>query len=119
MPLGRRSDPRTRRNHVRADLGWIALAAFVPASGSLVLAGLSFGHATRRCGRRQHGPPGDRLARHDCRLACVWPELVDRLKAYAAGEPVDFADVAIDLAHLSPLGAGSWIAVEGSPTAER
>jgi len=78
-----------------SELGWIALVG----AGD-VLCRLSFGH---------RGPDAAVAALgHELAEAAVegaWnPGLIERLRAYAAGEPVDFDDVAIDERHLSPFG---------------
>jgi len=76
-----------------SELGWIAMVG----AGD-VLCRLSFGHRGPDVAVAALGPE----------LAAVegeWnPGLIDRLQAYAAGEPVDFGDVAIDQRHLSPFG---------------
>ena len=74
-------------------LGWIALA-----SADHVLAGLAFGYATSDTARAAL-----RLPDGSWSAAPSWPDLAERLTAYAAGEPEDFADVAVDLSHLTPF----------------
>jgi len=75
-------------------LGWMALAAC-----ERVLKGLSFGHASRAAAIRSLGP----VAAEVIPAGELWPELVDRLTAYAAGETEEFADLALDFAHLTPF----------------
>ncbi len=108
-----------------SELGWMALAW-----RNRVLARLSFGHATQMAAIRGLGLPDA-----DCR-AETWPQLAERLRAYAAGEPDDFADIAVDFAHLTPferrvieqcrripfgqtLSYGRLAALAGSPGAAR
>jgi methylated-DNA-[protein]-cysteine S-methyltransferase len=89
------------------DLGWMALA-----QSDEVLRGIVFGYATPR-------QAIDALARSLSRGAAT-PEsvevldvdgqpvsivdVIDRLKAYAAGDEVDFRDIAIDESHLTDFG---------------
>ena len=76
------------------------------------LQGIVFGHPSRRQAEeallRVH-----RLPRHACRVAAAddlddaphWVRaLVDDLKRFADGEPVDFSDVPIAQDHLTPFG---------------
>jgi methylated-DNA-[protein]-cysteine S-methyltransferase len=78
-----------------SELGWIALVG----AGD-VLCRLSFGHRAPDAAVAALEPELGAAA-----IRAAWnPELVDRLKAYAAGEPVDFGDVVIDERHLSPFG---------------
>jgi methylated-DNA-[protein]-cysteine S-methyltransferase len=77
-------------------LGWLALAQH-----GETLQGLTFGHtsagraetALRRLLGRDHA-----LERVPCES-----ELADRLRRFAAGEPVDFRHVAVDDRHLAPF----------------
>ena len=81
-------------------LGWTALVL----RGNVLLQ-LAFGHSVRR----------DALAALDTALLAEAEEargransgfdreIMDRLLAYAAGKPVDFGDVAVDLDRLSPF----------------
>jgi methylated-DNA-[protein]-cysteine S-methyltransferase len=76
------------------DLGWAALAG----SGTTVKQ-LVFGHASRAAALAALDP-GTRAKARNCDW---WPELVERLEAYAAGAADDFRDVELDLAHLTPF----------------
>ena len=89
------------------DLKWIAIAW-----SDDVLQGVVFGHDSRRHAEdavlRVH-----RLPRHACRVvaedgldeAPQWVrQLVDDLQRFAGGEPIDFADVPLAQAHLTPFG---------------
>jgi methylated-DNA-[protein]-cysteine S-methyltransferase len=76
------------------DLGWMAIA-----SADQILAQLSFGHPSPKTAADSLG-----LDHRAPRSRQAWPELVERLAAYAAGEPVDFADIRVDLARLTAFG---------------
>ena len=83
-------------------LGWTALAA----DGEL-LCGLTFGHddaagAIRSVGNTLATSPEatDRVATAPATVR----QVIERLKAFAAGEPGDFLDVALCTAHLTALG---------------
>lgn len=76
------------------DLGWMAMVASERAIKQLV-----FGYASEAAA--QSALDGE-LAQ----VACVgddWLWLVERLRNYAAGKRVDFDDVPIELAHLTPF----------------
>lgn len=75
-----------------SPLGWFALIT----RGDMVLR-LSFGHASRRAALAAIEPEW----RKSCRLCPPRGKLVERLLAYAQGEPVDFRRVRVD---LEPLG---------------
>ena len=79
---------------VKTRMGWIAL---VGCDGVLVR--LTIGHPTEIAALRaisQVYPTQPELA--------PWnPELADQLQAFAAGKPVNFSDVSIDLSHLTPF----------------
>ena len=89
-----------------SDLGWMAVAQH-----DEVLAGVVFGHASKR-------QAVDALEKYLVRNhATALVDLVDledqprsirsivaRLERYAAGEPVEFGDVVIDELHLTPFG---------------
>jgi methylated-DNA-[protein]-cysteine S-methyltransferase len=90
-----------------SGLKWMALAWTESE-----LQGAVFGHASRRQAEdallRVH-----RLPRHACSLVAVddldeaplWMrQLVEDLKRFAGGESVDFSDVPISQAHLTPFG---------------
>lgn len=89
------------------DLGWMAIAWSDEA-----LEGIAFGHASRRQAEealaRVHGLPRQACSiatNQDLADAPPWVrELVDDLKEFAAGEPVDFSDVPIAESHLTPFG---------------
>ncbi len=79
-----------------SKFGWIALVG----CGD-VLKQLTLGHATEdaACIACGHIPVGRRA------VGGTWnPRLIERLKAYLAGEPVDFRDVCVD---SGPLGTFS------------
>jgi len=75
-------------------LGWVA---FVAAGQTLQQ--LTFGHRTRKAalealgGNPVRSDPPDAFSR----------TLLARLEAYAAGEPIDFQDIAVDMDDLSPF----------------
>jgi len=114
-----------------SELGWIALVG----AGEL-LCRLSFGHRGPDAAVAALGP-GLVEAAVEAAVEGEWePGLIDRLRAYAAGEPVDFGDVAIDQRHLSPfarrvihccrripygrtMSYGDLAAAAGSPRAAR
>ncbi|MBI3465762.1 MAG: methylated-DNA--[protein]-cysteine S-methyltransferase [Planctomycetes bacterium] len=86
---------RLRVTAFESELGWMAFAGV-----GAVLAELTFGHAS----------PREAIAG----LSCIggegedgddaWQrELVERLQAYAAGDPEDFSDVAIDMDSVTPF----------------
>lgn len=86
----------------KTRLGWMAIAS----DGSLV-SGLAFGHIDAPGAIQSVG-----------RILAIAPEKMDlvksaptmirevatRLRAFAEGEPVDFDDVSLDVAHLTPFG---------------
>jgi methylated-DNA-[protein]-cysteine S-methyltransferase len=79
-----------------SNLGWMALAA-----RGEQLVRLSIGHPSAAAALA-HLEAGDDWAATDRRD--LWPaiaDVVDRLQRYAAGEEVAFADVAVDLSHLT------------------
>jgi methylated-DNA-[protein]-cysteine S-methyltransferase len=78
------------------NLGWMALAA----RGERLLR-LAFGHPSAAAALA-HLDAGDDWAASDRRdLHPAIADVVDRLERYAAGEEVSFADVEIDLSHLT------------------
>ena len=86
----------------RSRLGWTALAA----DGEL-LCGLAFGHddaagAIRNVGNTLVTSPEatDRVANAPATIR----EIIERLKAFAVGEPVDFLDVSLCTTHLTTFG---------------
>jgi methylated-DNA-[protein]-cysteine S-methyltransferase len=86
------------------ELGWIALAY----ENTTVL-GIVFGHPARRQSidalrryLKPEAPSMDVLELEDQPPAIV--DLVERLTAYAAGEPVEFGDVRVDERHLTRFG---------------
>jgi methylated-DNA-[protein]-cysteine S-methyltransferase len=76
------------------DLGWMAVLGAGPTIKQLV-----FGYPSRAAAIGALDPALVAKAS----AADAWPELVARLTAYAAGDRVDFADVPLDLDHLSPF----------------
>lgn len=89
------------------ELGWMALAF-----RECTLLGVVFGHPNRAAARAAL-ERYLRAQRHNVELLDFVSEeqlpaeigdLVDRLRAYAAGEEVDFSDVAIDDRHLTDFG---------------
>lgn len=76
----------------RTRLGWIAVAG---AGG--VLADLCVGYAQRSTAWAAIA------ARGPARMSDCWQPLVERLAAFAAGAPDDFADVRVDLAWATPF----------------
>jgi len=77
-----------------SELGWIALVG-----AGETLCRLSFGHRSRDAAVAALGTELAAAARR-----AAWnPDLVERLRAYAAGEPVDFSEVAVDGRDLSPF----------------
>ena len=78
------------------DLGWFALAA---SGGQLVR--LTFGHPSAAAAVAALAPSGEWVATERRDLDPAIADLVGRLERYAAGEQVSFADVEIDLSHLT------------------
>lgn len=78
------------------DLGWVAIWG-----AGRVLQGVVFGQRTASAAKAAaERKVAGRLAQKH------WhPELVDRLVAYAAGVPDDFANIEIDLSHLTEFSA--------------
>jgi methylated-DNA-[protein]-cysteine S-methyltransferase len=89
------------------DLGWMAIAWRDDA-----LRGIVFGHASRRNAElalarslRMARPQGRVVSRRDSDVIPAWvKELLDSLKRFAEGEPVDFSNVPLALDHLTPFG---------------
>ncbi|MCX7427574.1 MAG: MGMT family protein [Planctomycetia bacterium] len=77
---------------VETALGCVAMLG----SGN-VLRQLTLGHATAE----DAAAALDRVLVHDAEPEAWNPSLVDRLEAYALGDPVDFGDVRIDLDGMS------------------
>ncbi len=74
-----------------SDLGWMGLIG-----AGKVLKALTFGHTTEEAAARALGRLGNQTA------GGAWNEpLVRRLKAYAAGVPVDFSDIVVGPGHLT------------------
>lgn len=90
------------------ELGWMALAF----RQDDVLKGVVFGHRSQQKARealRQYLASGQSDAAFidfldELQLPAPMADLVERLKAYAAGEAVDFSDVRIDDGHLTEFG---------------
>jgi methylated-DNA-[protein]-cysteine S-methyltransferase len=110
-----------------SDLGWMAIVA-----QGHVLHRLSFGYHTEEAATDRGGADFAQIERDDE----AWPELVARLKSFAAGNRIDFADVQISESHLSTfertvvtqcrqipygqtLSYGHLAARSGSPSAAR
>jgi methylated-DNA-[protein]-cysteine S-methyltransferase len=90
-----------------SDLGWMAVAVRDRA-----LCGLVFGYATaqkasaaldRALGTRE-SQSHRRCSDDETQNLPFVRRLVDDLQRYAAGEPVDFREVAVDEDHLTPFG---------------
>jgi methylated-DNA-[protein]-cysteine S-methyltransferase len=77
-------------------LGWMALAA---EGGCLQR--LTMGHPSAAAAVASLGLEGDWTATDRRELDPAIADAVDRLERYAAGEDVSFADVPLDLSHLS------------------
>jgi methylated-DNA-[protein]-cysteine S-methyltransferase len=92
---------------LRTELGWMAIAW----RGD-VLRGVVFGYPSQRqaalaLGRMLRLSPqfcGFPDERRSGQLPDWVTELVDHLRRYAEGEPVDFSAVRLDLDHLTPFG---------------
>jgi len=78
------------------QLGWMALAA----DGERLVR-LTFGHPSAAAAVASLDLDGDWTATDRRDLDPAIADLVDRLERYAAGEKVPFADVAVDLSHLT------------------
>jgi len=76
------------------DLGWMAIAG----AGSTIKQ-LVFGYPSRASAWAAL----ESLVATPVQPGNWWPSLVDRLRDYAAGSPVDFRDVSLDLHHLTPF----------------
>ena len=81
---------------VETELGWVAIWG-----EGRVIQGIVFGQRSDRAAMAAaHKKSATRLTRDR------WhPELAERLVAYAAGVPDDFASIEIDLAHLTEFSA--------------
>ncbi|HEY4233731.1 MAG TPA: MGMT family protein [Lacipirellulaceae bacterium] len=90
-----------------SDLGWMAVAVRGQA-----LCGLVFGHPTAEkasaaLGRAlgtQRSQGRKRLADDETDDVQFVRRMVDDLQRFAAGEPVDFREIAVDGDHLTPFG---------------
>ncbi|MGD9635005.1 MAG: methylated-DNA--[protein]-cysteine S-methyltransferase [Pirellulales bacterium] len=109
--------PSSRRTHTRSnseaaavafntDLEWMAVAY-----ADDVLVGIVFGHNSKRNAQdslRRHvraGRTSELVDFIEIADAPAWvADVAERLKAYAAGEAVDFRDVAVDERHLTDFG---------------
>src|SRR5687768_16895317 len=78
------------------NLGWMALAA---DGGRLVR--LTFGHPSAAAAVAALELEGEWIASDQRDLDPAIADLVERLQRYATGEEVSFADVAVDLSHLT------------------
>jgi methylated-DNA-[protein]-cysteine S-methyltransferase len=78
------------------NLGWFALAA----SGSRLVR-LTFGHPSAAAAVAALDPRAEWVATERRNLDPAIADLVERLERYAAGEQVSFADVELDLSHLT------------------
>ena len=90
-----------------SELGWIALAF-----RDEMLCGVVFGHATaekaraalaRVTGLKEKLNP-KRISSRDTQVTPTLVRLADELQRFAAGEPIEFRDVAINEEHLTPFG---------------
>lgn len=100
---------RTQQTFIEAfdtELNWMAIAWH-----SNALQGIAFGHRARRQAELAVARPL-RLSHHFGRFVGdnqsnnppIWVgELTDDLRRFAAGEPVDFSDVPLDVDHLTPF----------------
>jgi methylated-DNA-[protein]-cysteine S-methyltransferase len=98
--------PQTFIEAFDTELSWMAIA-WRPSA----LQGIAFGYATRRQAELAVARPL-RLSHHfgrfdgDCHSdnRPLWvSELIDDLHRFAAGEPVDFFDMPLDIGHLTPF----------------
>jgi len=89
------ASPTYRLFAFETELGWFALAAHRHMICRLTLA-----HRTAAEARRTLGL----AAAADDRPGRAGRALVERIRAYAAGHPVDFRDVEVDTSYLTPLG---------------
>jgi len=88
-------------------LGWIALAF-----RDETLCGIVFGHATAekaiaalaRAAGLKEKLNRKRLSNRDALITPLLWRLVDELQRFAAGEPIEFHNVAINENHLTPFG---------------
>ena len=85
------------------ELGWMAAA-----HRARVLLRLSFGQSSPAAAVRSladsAADPGEiGLGGFELGKEIPWPQLAKRLKAYAAGAEDDFADIQVDLSHLTPF----------------
>lgn len=81
----------------QTQLGWFALAIDDGLVRQLAMA-----HRTAAAARRTLRP--ELVAEAVNRLDGPVPELVERIRSYAAGEPEDFRDIKVDTSYLTPLG---------------
>jgi methylated-DNA-[protein]-cysteine S-methyltransferase len=108
----RSQDPTSEGAEVNATAFATSLQWMAMAWSEVELQGIVYGHASRRQAEeallRVH-----RLPRLACRVVAAsdlddaprWVrELVENLKRFADGEPVDFSDVPIAQQHLTPFG---------------
>ncbi len=88
------------------ELGWMAIAWRDGA-----LQGVAFGHASRRNAElalarslRLSQPFSRMVGDRASHALPPWiDQLIDNLRRFADGEPVDFSDVSLDLDHLTPF----------------
>jgi methylated-DNA-[protein]-cysteine S-methyltransferase len=81
-------------------LGWIVIVASTSGPRGLpVLSSVSFGHPSFAAAIRSLGSEIAEVTRP----RALWPDLVDRLSAYAKGECVEFADLTLDLSQCTPF----------------
>lgn len=76
------------------DLGWMAVAG----AGSTIKH-IVFGYPSRAAAWAVL----ESIVAAPVQAGNWWPSLVERLRDYAAGSPVDFRDVTLDLDHLTPF----------------
>jgi methylated-DNA-[protein]-cysteine S-methyltransferase len=99
------------------DFGWMAIAW-----ADERLFGLTFGHPSKTTAQSTL----DRIlcSDHNCshkmqRASTAGAEdLIDRLRNFAAGEPVDFDEVEVDTSHLTPFGQRVTAACREIPRGE-
>jgi methylated-DNA-[protein]-cysteine S-methyltransferase len=91
-------------SHIAAGETWLIFPSALGHFGLCAVGGrvkrVTFGHATARLAARAVGcPPASRAPRN--RVGGWQQSLVHRLQAYAAGVPMDFRDLQLDLGQLT------------------
>ena len=106
------------------DLGWMAIAW-----ADEKLFGLVFGHPTRSAAETalQRNLCSDEQDHHNilrsnvrqsASISAEAHDVMERLRQFAAGEPVDFDDVEVDTSHLTPFGQRVTAACRAIPRGE-